>query len=922
MKINNNKLTLALCVSLALSACSPNKTTEEYITSANMLLNSKNTNAAIIELKNAIKADPNSALARYTLGQIYLDQGDFLSAIKELKKANQNIELSNKVVPLLAQAYQKSGKEYELLDLEESSNDLNDASKLQLAVFTSIYYSQKNDVENARKYLSIATSLSEDNVYSQLANAWLKKSEKQIDDAITIVTKLSNESTELSELKLLQGHLFSAKGEFAKAAQSYQEYSLAHPKQYQVKMFLANSLLAAGENDKADEELNTLLKLFPKHPFVNQLKSQLSYTQGNYESAKQFANVALQSVGMPMPMAKLILGLSAYQLKEYEQAYQSLRTVVSDLPNNHPVHELLLSLQLQLGYSSEAAKSFQDLNKFISGDEKLLQNTSLAFSRAGNDKVANELVDKALELSPNNADLMMQKGMLKLKEQDSAGFALLEKSLLLNPELKTANITLAMQYVTERKYDKALEIAKKWQQSKSGNIQGKLLEGVIYTAQFNLSKAKEIFNQVLKIDDNNVPANYYVGQLELNDKNYDQALVQFEKVLKQSPAHFGALQYIIWTALASSNQDKVNEFFVKLRKEFPQKLSLILAQSLNIATQGNIPKAIDFLNKYRDSDIVNQDYWFALADLYKQNNQLDESKEIYKKLLVDNPKSMNARLSLLANYALEKNYLAIIAEVNEALALAPNNLKLKVIKSKYLLKSNQLDSAYLLLIELEKSLPENVDVKRMQADYEFRKGNYKQAVIILDEVYAKNKSEHHLMEYVKALKAVNQNDKAINELGEFLKNSKDKHIMAKAAYAQLLLVNNPNKALLQYYNLLEDMPDNVILLNNTALAELSLNFIDKAMQHAKKAVTLAPKKAALIDTYAQVLMEDKQFEQANKNFEIAHKLAKTNDEIFIHFAQSLAKLGKLNQLKLLISQYSLKSDKYESELQQLNNLIK
>jgi len=909
---------IPVVATLLLSGCDGAKTAAESVESADALIASSKTNAAIIELKNAIKTEPQNKLVRYTLGKIYLEQGDVLSAIKELRKAMEFPELENKVYPLLAKAYQLNADERELLSLEDLSSNLNEISKLQIAVYTSILYSQKGDLEKAKTYLADAVTISEENVYSQLANAWLKNSNKELADATKIVQNIVGSSPELSDALLLQGHLFSSKSQFLQAAESYQAFSKQHPKQHQVKIFIANNLLSAGENDKADKVVSELLTLFPKHPNVNQLKAQISYSSGDYENAKVYADVALQS--SKLPMAKLLLGLSAYQLKEFELAYQSIRTVISLLPQSHPVHKLFASLQLQLGYQNDAINSFKQLKGLTGNDGSLLQNASMAFAQAGDNDMANSLVDKALELSPENADLVLQKGMLKLRVQDQAGLKIIEKALALDPSLKVANVTLAMDHISKGEFAEALVIAKNWQQTSTGNIQGLLLEGAIYTRQLHFEQATKIFEEVLEKDLGNISAHYYLGLISLNSQSFDKASDHFQSVLIKSPTHFGALQHLIWSTSASEKQDELEHFFSELREKFPQTLALILAQATNYSTQNKNKEAIDFLVKYKDSDIVNEDYWMALANLYQKNKQTKEVIDVYKKLLNDNIKNVNARLALLTFYAENRNYSAVVSEASSGIEVDPDNLKYKFVKAKFLLKQNKLTPAKVILDVLSKTLLSNTNLQRLQADYAYRAKDYAKAESILKSVYKTSKIEHHLLEYVKVLRKTAKQSEAIKELESFLISSPDSSL-SRVVLAQLQIKESPQKALNEYYKLLEKSPDNVVLLNNTALTELNLQYNKKALQHAKKAVELMPSNPKVIDTYGQTLLKNLQKEEALASFLKAHNLAKGDEEIALHYGQALAELGHLEQLKVFLANRITSDPKLNDEYKKLQSLI-
>ena len=58
-----------------------------YVASAKKYLADANYPAAIIELKNALKADPNRAEARYLLAEASLQTGNFGDAQAEARKA-------------------------------------------------------------------------------------------------------------------------------------------------------------------------------------------------------------------------------------------------------------------------------------------------------------------------------------------------------------------------------------------------------------------------------------------------------------------------------------------------------------------------------------------------------------------------------------------------------------------------------------------------------------------------------------------------------------------------------------------------------------------------------------------------------------------------------------------------------------------
>jgi len=71
---------------LALYSCSnPDKNKVEHFNKAMAYASKGEKKAAEIEFKNALKADPKYAEARYQLGILYLEEGALKAAVEELR---------------------------------------------------------------------------------------------------------------------------------------------------------------------------------------------------------------------------------------------------------------------------------------------------------------------------------------------------------------------------------------------------------------------------------------------------------------------------------------------------------------------------------------------------------------------------------------------------------------------------------------------------------------------------------------------------------------------------------------------------------------------------------------------------------------------------------------------------------------------
>ena len=107
-----------LAVALLVSACGRGNP-DELIASAEDYLNRKDAPAAVIQLKNALQERPDSARARFLLGQALQANGDIAGAETEYKKAQKLGYAAEEVIPPLANAlllqgqYQQVTTEYD-----------------------------------------------------------------------------------------------------------------------------------------------------------------------------------------------------------------------------------------------------------------------------------------------------------------------------------------------------------------------------------------------------------------------------------------------------------------------------------------------------------------------------------------------------------------------------------------------------------------------------------------------------------------------------------------------------------------------------------------------------------------------------------------------------------------------------------------
>ncbi|CAE6958915.1 COG0457 FOG TPR repeat (plasmid) [Vibrio sp. B1REV9] len=299
----------------------------KYIDSAQEYLNKNETNAAMIELKNAIQQSPEDGLARFMLGKIYLQQGNFSNAEKELSRAIKYGYNPDDSVPLLARSLLSQNKlEETVLLLEEF--DLSDSlASSELFAIAAMAEIRLNNVEKTKTLLDLAGT---DTHYAKLAKATYLSAINERDEAQRSVDELLKLDNSNSDTWILNGHLAMTRNDFDVAYESYKTASDLSPMAIQYQFFMANALVHDKRLAEASPIVDRLLQINSQGSYINELKAIILFADKNYADAKIHADRALNN-GSKSLRAATISGVSAFQLGQFEQAHRILKKSLTSI---------------------------------------------------------------------------------------------------------------------------------------------------------------------------------------------------------------------------------------------------------------------------------------------------------------------------------------------------------------------------------------------------------------------------------------------------------------------------------------------------------------------------------------------------------------------------------------------------------------
>lgn len=916
------KLIAPLLVTLLVSGCE-NQTSTDHLERAQQALNTNDFNTAIIELKNAAQLSPEDASIRFLLGKTYLELGQYPAAIKELERALDGGYDAAQVIPLLSTTYKRTGEVRDLFKLARKAKGLKQEDLAQLKLYQLQAYIEQGEHNKAKTLIAEIKEITKAGAYGQLALAYEFVIEQQFDNALLLLDEaLGFYPNQADALKLKAQLLFNTE-QTEQALETYQTYLTAYPKDVDVQFLLARLYSQLNQQDKAEPIIDSLLKEYANQPILLQLKASARASQQDHKVALEFAEQAL-TLQPEDTTSRLIAGVSAYFLEDFELSHSHLAMIASMLPSSHPALRILADCQLRLGMSLEANETVKRFNNLSEEDAVLAAQVGQTLLRQGEINKAKAILDKQpTELT--NASSLLNIGALKLSLNDVSGIINLEQALDASAQSERLStyqveVTLAQAYLATNAYDKAMEIAQRWQGLEEQQVQGFLLAANVFQRQGKASEATTEYQKALQLHPDNPNLKLAIVNVEPMDttEKRQAALAKVSDLLAEHPEFLQGMVQHFMLSKWLGQEEKMTEHLTKVieqREDTPPAYNVALAKMHLL--NGKTEQAIATFESIQTEQP--QAFWGDLADAYVKTEQFAEAKQLYTRWFESTPNNPTATAGMMKVHSSQGN-------LNSALELADNylnnlggnSLEVRLLQSQLYIQTGQFEKA-------EKSfdtLPDSAKVlpfyKGLLGQVQMYNKQPEAAMGNLSEAYNTTPTPRITHFLTNAISSTQGTEAAMSFLKDHTgKQPKDE--LNTLRYAQMLTGKDNTEARTYYVKVLELNPNHYVANNNLANLYLNDGELEKARQHAIKALNIQPENVDVLDTMASIESQLGNQEQALKHLNQAFdKLKqKPNDVIFYNYVKVLIENDQLQLLKRRLGQYKTQDADVSQKIEQL-----
>ena len=549
-------------------AGSPEVKRDRALKRAREYINQAKLNEAVIEYKNALKADPSSANSHYELAMALIKRGDHRSAYQELLRAT---------------------------DLQPGLM----AARFQLATLQLM----NRDMKSAKEQLEKLREQNKDSKEARYLAAQIAVIEKQPDKAIQELEQLLNKEPEQASIYADIGQVYASKGDYRAGEAAFRKAVEIDPRFSRARLALAQLYIAIGDEEKAEQEVifateadpeneellhvvlgnfssNThridnleklyqdLLKKKPDSLIAKKRLTEIYITKNDLNKAWQYTGEIFKAQPGDTD-AMFFTGRLYLAQNDMEKAIELLSAVTRNAPSFAPGFYFLGQARVRQNRIDEAK---QNISKAIELAPNWLQpHLSLAqlYIATGDVNLALEETDIVLTLQPDNEHGLLLSGAARLKkgETDKA-LELFKQAQGVNSKNPAAHLDVGVIYVLQKKYPEAIKEYEEALKLAPDQIDALNSIAQIYMIQGNPKAALERAQQQLERTNSQAEIYQLLGQISLRTKDYTKGIAYLQRALGLNP-NLGFTYYLIGNAYAAENKidAAVSQYEAAIKKD-------------------------------------------------------------------------------------------------------------------------------------------------------------------------------------------------------------------------------------------------------------------------------------------------------------------------------------------------------------------
>ena len=869
------------------------------LTRAERLATQGDLRGAQVELRNAIRSNPSDADGHLRMARLQMKLADPVAAEKEFRLAASLGADRWDVVGQLGEAMIVQARYQDVLAQVPPRAPTTEATSRQL-LLRAVAQLALQDLPSAEATLADAERSAPGTAETSLVAARVAAARNDGPTAEAKVDEALRRDPKEVEALLMKARLASAQGNRAAALALAEKAVAAAPWSAMAHMDRANQLIFAGQDAKAQQDIDAVLEVQPRFIDAIYLNAIIMARRARYaDAAVELAK--LDGIGSRFPQALYYQSLVAVNLGQLETAADFAKRYTQLVPQDPDGVRLAARVELAAGRPANAVAGLQRAVAAGIADAETLGALGRAYGAAGNRTAALDALTKAAALAPLDATIRADLGQAQMQAGRPAdALATLQQARELDPRLEQAADAFVSAALAANELDQA-EAALARLRAQAGETERVgILTAQLRFARQDYEGARAALTSTLKTYPNSAAARFALARAAIRLGRRIEGMGILRDLLAKEPANLPVLNaYLV--LLAEDNQlPPAIQALEAARKASPANpvFAAMLADAQT--TIGNPDKALAVLDGMRTDDALPAALLAPLARAQAAAGRRDEAKATYRAALQAAPGDLVLRGLLIDLYRRDNDLDAVRALLRPALAQSPGNSQIMVNMIANEIAANGIDAGIALAASLRQApanLPAAAFLKGDLLMQVRRPAEAAQAYLAEQRLAP---SASMLMRAAGALSAAGQDEAAAQQLQAWLKDNPGT-IEAVQALAQLdIRARRYDDAQLALARVLEDRPNDPLALNNLAWVYMTVG--DKrARATAQRAYLQSPTPAAG-DTLGWIMVREGAAKAALPLLQRASEQRPDDNAIRFHLAVALNDDGQPSEAAKLLRQ--------------------
>ncbi len=900
MIFHRSSLAAAL-IAVGLLAHSPVQAADSagrYYEDALVRFEKKDDAGAIIQLKNALKADSNFLAAHMLLGRAALRKGDYAAAEVALREAQKRgVSRAEYIVPL-GNLLLAIGRQKEVLETLQI-DDLPPGVRYEVTLVRAKAYLELGQYPQALATVKDARTQNPSAASALALQSRIALQSGRPDEATTLAEQATTMAPSDTDAWGQRAAVAYAAGQLPQALAHYDRAIQLSADNGEALLGRGSVLMDLGRMQEAKQSLLQSSKADVTEPRSAYLRAVIAESEGNKDEALKLLG---EVVGLIDPLPRsvltsrshlaLIAGLSHLGLGGAVKAKEYFELHIRFFPQQMAARKPLASLQIATDEPAAAISTLEPLMRGAgSRDPEVLSLMANAYSKLKRYQQATELLEQAAKLG-NSPQVQTSLGLSLIGgKQTALGAEQLRNALRQDPGQARASTALALVALRENQPRKAVELMEAVVKREPDNLAALNLLGVARAAARDFSGARKAYEKVMAADPKFDGVKLNLARLDLAEGKPDQARARLDAILKEKPDQAAALYERAMLDLSSGRTAEalrgLEALHDKHRNHFEGRVALI---DLYLQT-GALDKALETTKGVSQGQPGYLQIQGALARVQLAKGDATGARSTLTAMtrVADFDPVSQYRIAQLQRLA--GNLAGAAYSLEKALQGDPAFVPARIMQADLFLAEGQIDKAEARAQELLKSSSPPAESYRLAGDVAMARSRWGDAITHFRGALSRGAGADvagRLYDAHRRAGSQSQGRAAV----ETLARERPKDVPIRLLLSQVQTdAGQLKEARATLEGVIRTAGESAPVLNN--LANLQMQMQDAAAQQtAERAFKLAPSDPVVLDTLGWILAQKGQHDVALRHLREARLRSPQNPEIRYHLGWTLAKTGR------------------------------